>query len=133
MDSGADSSIMGKELFKRVAAVGRLKKKDHKKPDKSPRSFDRTPISLDSRLDLDIIFDGETDNTPVYLKMDSAEELLLSEGVCKQLHIIRYHPDVMSEKSAVKKSSSDCVVPLIRVRLTQLAHILPNQRRMQSS
>ena len=36
----------------------------------------------------------------------------------------------MSEKNAVKKSSSDCVVPLIRVRLTQSARILINQRRM---
>ena len=88
MDSGADNSIMDKELFKKVAAVGRLKKKDLKKPDKTPRSFDQKPISLDGRLDLDITFDGETVNTLIYLKMDSAEELLLFEGVCRQLHII---------------------------------------------
>ena len=132
VDRGADISIMGKELFKKVAAVGRLKKKDFKKPDKIPRSYDRKrkPISLDGRLDLDITFDGETVNTPVCLKMDSAEELLLSEGVCRQLHIIRYHSDMMSEKNAAKKSSSDCVVPLTQMRWTQSACVLPNQSRM---
>ena len=121
---------MGKELFKKLAALARLKKKDLKKPDKTPRSFDRKPISFDGRLDLGITFDGEMVNTPVHLKMDSAEELLLSEGMCRQFQIIRYHSDVICEKNAVKKSSSDCVVPLIRVRLTQSGRILPNQRRM---
>ena len=28
------------------------------------------------------------------MKLDSAEQLLLSEGVCRQLGIIQYHPDV---------------------------------------
>ena len=32
--------------------------------------------------------------TPVYVKFDAAEPLLLPEGVCWQLGIITYHPDV---------------------------------------
>ena len=32
--------------------------------------------------------------TPVYIKMDAPEQLLLAEGVCRQLKIITYHPDV---------------------------------------
>ena len=32
--------------------------------------------------------------TAVYVKMDAPEQLLLSEGVCRQLGILTYHPDV---------------------------------------
>ena len=31
---------------------------------------------------------------PVYVKMDSDDPLLLSEGVCRQLGIVTYHPSV---------------------------------------
>ena len=37
-------------------------------------------------------------NTPVYIKLDAPEQLLLVEGVCRQLNIITYHPPV-GEKS----------------------------------
>ena len=37
-------------------------------------------------------------NTPVYIKMDAKEQLLLSEGVCHQLGMITYHPDVEPRK-----------------------------------
>ena len=32
--------------------------------------------------------------TPIYVKIDSHEQLLLSEGVCRQLEVITYHPAV---------------------------------------
>ena len=32
--------------------------------------------------------------TAVYIKMDAPEQLLLSEGICCQLGILTYHPDV---------------------------------------
>lgn len=32
--------------------------------------------------------------TPIYLKMDAPDQLLLSEGVCRQLDILTYHNDV---------------------------------------
>ena len=34
VDSGADITIMGKELFKTVATVNQLEKRDLKKPDR---------------------------------------------------------------------------------------------------
>ena len=34
-------------------------------------------------------------NTPVYVMLDAAEPLLLSEGVCRQLGIISYHSKVL--------------------------------------
>ena len=32
--------------------------------------------------------------TPVYVKLNAPEQLLLSQGVCLQLRIITYHPEV---------------------------------------
>jgi len=37
---------------------------------------------------------GRSITTAVYVKMDAAEELLLSEDVCRQMEIVKYHPDV---------------------------------------
>ena len=42
LDSGADISIMGGNLFRKVAAAARLKKKDFKKADKVPRTYIRS-------------------------------------------------------------------------------------------
>ncbi len=94
LDSGADITIMGGTLFQKVAAVARLKKRDLKKPDKMPRNYDQSPFTLDGRMDLDLSFNGKTMCTPVYIKSDALEQLLLSEGVCRQLGIVQYHPDV---------------------------------------
>lgn len=43
---------------------------------------------------LDICYVQKTMWTPVYIRWDSAEQLLLSERVCRQLAMINYHPDV---------------------------------------
>ena len=64
IDSGADITIMGGDLFKRVASVARLKKKNFKPADKVPRAYDQRPFSLDGRIDLDITFCGTTLKTP---------------------------------------------------------------------
>ena len=71
VDSGADIAIIGGELFRIVAAVARLRKKDLKKPDRVPRTYDHRPFTLDGRMDLDLSFDGTTMRTPVYIKMDT--------------------------------------------------------------
>ena len=42
-------------------------------------------------MDLDVTFNGKTMRTPIYIKMDAHDQLLLSEGVCRQLGIIQYH------------------------------------------
>ena len=105
VDSGADITIVGGELFRRVAAVAKLRRSQLKKVDKIPHTYDQKTFSLDGRVDLDLTFNGVTLNTPVYVKMDSPEPLLLAEGVCRQLEIISYHPDVIANTSQLKKRS----------------------------
>ena len=47
VDSGADITIVGGDMFKRVAAVAKLRKRDFKPPDKTPRNYDQQPFRLD--------------------------------------------------------------------------------------
>ncbi len=94
IDSGADITIIGGSLFKKVAAVAKLKKKDFKKADKTPHTYDQKPFSLDGRMELDITFQDKAIKTTVYIKMDAHDQLLLSERVCRQLGVISYHSEV---------------------------------------
>ena len=122
IDSGADISIMGGELFKRVAAVARLKRRDFKRADKEPHTYDQKPFPLDGRMDLDVSFGDKTMKTAIYIKMDAHDQLLLSEGVCRQLGIISYHPDVQAGQSkespstgaaGASTSEDDAIVPTV--------------------
>ena len=70
IDSGADITIMGGELFKKVAATAKLKKRDLKAPNKVPRTYDKQSFTLDGRMNIDVTFDDRNMKTPVYLKMD---------------------------------------------------------------
>ena len=101
IDTRADITIIGLEAFKKVAAVAHLKKRNFKKPDKVPYSFDKKPFRLDGMMNLDISFNGVTLNTPVYIKVDIKDQLLLSEGVCRrrQLNIVQYHSQVEEWRS----------------------------------
>ena len=49
--------------------------------------------------------------TPVYIKLDASEPLLLSEGVCRQLGILCYNPDVTGQRdrgdTRVRSPSND--------------------------
>ena len=94
VDSGADITIMGAERSKKVAAVGRLKRSAFKKPDKVPYTYNHRLFALNGKIELDITFDNRT---PVYVKMEAHDPLLLSEGVCHQLGIISYHPKASTE------------------------------------
>ena len=141
VDSGADISIMGGELFKRVAAVARLRKKNFKRADKVPCTYDQKPFPLDGRMDLDAAFSDKTMKTPIYIKMDAYDQLLLSEGMCRQLGIISYHPDVQagpSEKSQSTrttrefKSENVATVLTLRVLLLQSVHLPPRQSTFAS-
>ena len=96
IDTGSDITIMGGELFKKVAAVARLRKRDFKAADKSPRGYDGSPFHLDGRIDLELSVGDRSMKTPVYVKMNARDQLLLSEGVCRQLQIVTYHPDAIS-------------------------------------
>ena len=123
-------------MFKKVAAAARLKKRDFKAPDKVPRTYDKQPFTLDGQMDLDVTFDDKTMKTPVYLKMDAHDQLLLSEGVCRQLGIISYHPEVQTWRGGRKRppseqtekaNSNEAKIPTVRVRLLQSVRLLPHQ------
>ena len=106
LDSDVDITIMGGVLFRNVAAVARLKKRDLKKSDKTTRNYDQTSFNMDSQMDLDIIFEGRTMCTPVYIKSDAHEQLLLSEEVCRQLGILQYHTAVEPWRGRRKQNQS---------------------------
>ena len=140
VDSGADITNLGGKLLRRVAAIVKLRKKDLKRPDKVPRNYDQRPFALHGRMDLDITFAGKTMTTPVYIKLDAEEQLLLSEGVCRQLGIIRYHPDVepwrhrrnppvvpAESDTPTESSGAGAVVPTISIRLVQSLRLPPGQ------
>ena len=55
-------------------------------------------------MDLDISFCGTTMRTP-YLHQDAPEPTLLSEGVCRQLGIVAYHPNLLTRPSV---ENPDC-------------------------
>ena len=40
---------------------------------------------------------------PIYIKMDAYDQLLLSEGICRQLGMIQFHPHVESWRGGKKK------------------------------
>lgn len=68
-DTGADVTIVGGDVFKQVAAVAKLHKKDFKLADKTPHNYDCQPFRLDGRLDLDVIFSDCT--MPISMAMTS--------------------------------------------------------------
>ena len=132
VDSGADITIIGGEMFKKVAIVARLKKRNLRPADRTPYSYDRKPFKLDGRMDLEISFGGKTMTTPVYIKMNAKDPLLLSEGVCRQLGIITYHPDVQVWRGGRKSGPHPIQVqvtkvPAVRVRLVGGLSVPPCQ------
>ena len=130
IDSGADITIIGGSLFKRVAAVAKLRKKQFQEADKTPYNYDGKPFHLHGRVSLDIAFQDKTIRTPVYIKMDATDQLLLSEGVCHQLGLIEYHPDVEVWRGGRKRQfptskPTDSKVPTVRVKLISSVRLLP--------
>ena len=105
---------MGGELYHEVASANRLRKSELKPPDKTPRTYDRQVFSLDGRIVLDVCFGNKTMKTIVYVKMDTDEQLLLGEGVCRQLGIVTYHPDVID---AEESERTEARVPTVSVSL----------------
>ena len=124
VDTAADITIIGAEVFKRIASVAKLRRRHLKPVDKTPHTYDRKTFHLDGRLDLDITFDGRTMTTPIYVKMDAKEQLLISEGVCRQLGIVRYHEQVIPGNSSGEGTS----IPLVRVELVQSIKLKPEER-----
>ena len=116
-------TIMGGKLFALVAAVAKLRKSNFKKPDKVPRNYDGREFHLDGCMEMEITFEGKMLTTMVYVKMDAIDQLLLSEGVCRQLGIVTYHPSLISRKTRKEVAA----VPSIRVSLVQSLKLPPSQ------
>ena len=127
VDTAADITIIGGDLFKKVASVARLKKRDFKPADKTPCTYDQRPFKVDGKMDLDISFGDVTMQTPVYIKMDAADQLLLSEGVCRQLGIVTYHDEVGKCKADRKQEQRKAIVPAVSVSTVKTIHVLPHQ------
>ena len=89
---------MGAKQFKKVAAANRVKKKAFHKANEIPHTYDQKTFTLDSYLQLDISFGEKTMHIWVYVKMAAYDQLLLSEGVCRQLIFLTYHPDIKAKK-----------------------------------
>ena len=126
IDTGADITIIGGKLFKRVAIIARLKKRNFKKADRTPKTYDQRTFKLDGRMDLEVTFDGRTICTPVYIKMDAADQLLLSEGVCRQLGIVTFHPHVEKWRGRPKRVRMNGQAPLL---LSQ-SPLVPHRKRL---
>ena len=134
VDSGADITIMGSNAFKQVATVAKLRKRDFKPPDKAPKNYDLKPFHVDGMIEIDVEFQDKAMITPIYVKMDAPEELLLSEGVCRQLSIISYHPEVQTSATAKPTTSSkgeqnegQCTVSTVRMCLVQDVRLKPDE------
>lgn len=90
-----------------------------------PRTYCLQTFDLDGRLDLDLTFNDKTMTTPVYVKFDAHDQLRLSEGVCRQLGIITYHPSAepwrggkkAAEHQPTKPMEEKVNVPRITIRL----------------
>ena len=118
IDTAADITIIGGTLFRKVANVAKLKKKNFKPPDITPHTYDQRSFKLDGRIKLEVEFGGKTMETIVYIKMDAREQLLLSVGVCRQLGIVVDHPEVQSNTETV---------PLVTAKLVNSVRVLPQQ------
>ena len=64
--------------------------------------------------------------TPVYIKLDAPDELLLSEGVCRQLDIVTYHKDVYPRKGN-RGANDEKKVKTVRVNMVQTVRVLSHQ------
>jgi len=83
-------------------------------------------------MELEVEFGDKTMKTVVYIKMDALDQLLLSEGVCRQLGIVMYHPDVQvwcgGKNNGSPTESKDIVsVPMVRAKLVNSIRVLPQQ------
>jgi len=69
------------------------------------------------------VFGEKTMRTPTYIKMDAPDELLLSEGVCRQLDIVTYHKDVCPRREDHKMNDKK----MVQVNMVKTVHFLPHQ------
>ena len=83
-------------------------------------------------MELEVEFGDKTMKTVVYIKMDARDQLLLSEGVCRQLGLVMYHLDVQvwhggKDKKPPTESKDVAIVPMVRAKLVNSVRVLPQQ------
>ena len=125
VDTGADITIMGGTMFRKVATAAKLRKRNFKEPDKQPLTYDQRPFKLDGMIDMEIKFKDKLIKIPVYIKMDAHDQLLLSEGLCRQLGIVSYDPAVEKWRGGRRAKLEQSIIS--SVRLTQSVKLLPQQ------
>ena len=124
---------MDRKLFKRIAAIASIRKRDFRPADKTPVAYGRQPFTLHGKMSLSTSFGGQEMVLPIYIKMDSEEPLLLAEGVCRQLQIVTYHPDVLQgsqtpmENTEPEASTTSDEVCQSQVTLVHTLTLLPHQ------
>ena len=119
-------------MFKQVAVACKRHKRDFKAVNKTSFIYDRKPFQLDRKLEVDIEFLDRAMKTDVYVKMDAAEPLLPSEGVCSQLGIVTYHPEVEPTLPPVQPSDVKVSILAVKVRLVDSIKLPPDQTRVLS-
>ena len=62
IDTGAEITIVGGELFQKVASTNHLMKRDFKPPDKTPRTYNQQVFSQDGCIELDLTRNHNEDN-----------------------------------------------------------------------
>ena len=71
-------------------------------------------------------FVDKTMHTVTYVKMDAFDDLLLSEGVCHQLGIVEYHPQVDASKpNCDAEVEAPPSVLSVRIQLLQCIRLAP--------
>ena len=73
---------------------------------------------MHGKMDLEIIFNGKVLHTPIYIKTDAHDQLLLSEGVCSQLGIVEYHQNVWPGRKLPSTLDASIVARQVRVLRT---------------
>ena len=128
MDTGADITLIGPEAFKRIAPVAKLHRRNFKPSDKTPKTYDQKTFHIDGWIDVDISFQERVIKTPVYVKMDPKEQLLQSEGVCRQLGVVTCHNSVVPGQQQIeaKGSGREVYVPTVRVMQMKTVKLKPD-------
>ena len=101
IDTGSDITIISEELFKNIVDAAQLSSETFKPANKQACAYSGQPISLDGQMDVTISFESHNIKTIIYVKLQAPDQLLLSESVCREFGIVKYHSLVDSAESEV--------------------------------
>ena len=81
IDTGLDITIISGDMFKIVIAKAGSKKEEFKTADKQAFTYNKQRITLDGWVYTNITFEDKQVYTTIYVKMEAANPLLLSEAM----------------------------------------------------